>query len=81
MARGVRTFLAAVAGCFVGIFVLGAVGYGLGALYVSLLMPDSGLDALVPPLIGVIAGTSIGGTVGIAMGVVYGQRDRKESRH
>lgn len=80
MGDGVRTFLAAVLGGIVGILVVGAVGYGVGAGYVAIFMPDAGLEGLLPPLIGTVVGGSIGGIAGISSGIVYTRRDRREPR-
>ena len=80
MGDGIRTLVAAVLGGTLGILVVGAVGYGVGAAYVAIFMPDAGLEAVLPPVIGTVVGGSIGGIAGISSGIVYTRRERGEPR-
>lgn len=69
---GERGYLETAVGSLVG-GVLGAVvGYILGVIYVETFMPYAGLEGLMPPLLGALAGI----TLGMGLGVWGGLRLR-----
>jgi hypothetical protein len=66
---GIAGYVAAAIGAVLGAFGLAAAGVGLGFAYSDRFMPDAGLEAFTPVVIGLITGAALGAGLGSWLGV------------